>query len=415
MPRWQNQSRLFGCRPTRILTPQSSTAVGTVVAEAAAAQSPVRMVGAGTVQGDVAVSSGVLLRADALTDLQWVEADVVRVGAGVSLAKLEADLHRSGRAIAGLAGPSDATVAGTVSTSGYGFRVPLNCAVRALELVTADGDVRWYSADTDIARAAMGGIGAFGIITALELHTVPAYWNNVTSTTLTFDDAAQNWRDWVQDSAWLQWWWVPGSQRVLVWRAGPAVANMPPTAAALPTPTEPRWRRRVGLAVPLLLPRLNRTAVLGAAADLAAPWSAGVRGPDARAVSTTWTVPLDQALPALRILRESLRGAAQTTTTALIVRALDADTGLLSPFRDRRSALISARVHLPAPFERYFRAVADALAPFDARPHLASYLPQTPASPLAGHPGVAAARELRAALDPSGLFDSAAVARLLGS
>ena len=402
MPRWQNQSRLFGCRPTRILTPPSSAAVGTAVAEAAAAQSPVRMVGAGTAHGDVAVSGGVFLRAEALADLKWREADVVRVGAGVSLATLVAELHRSGRAIAGLAGPSDATVAGAVSTSGYGFRVPLNSAVRALELVGADGDVKWYSADTDVARAAMGGIGAFGIITALDLHTIPAYWHHVTSTTVTFEDAVQNWRDWVQDSAWLQWWWVPGSQRVLVWRAGPAVADRPQTAAALPTPTEPRWRRRVGLAVPMLLPRLNRTAVLGAAADTAASWSAGVLGPSARTVGTTWTVPLDQALPALRTLRESLRAAAQTTTTALVVRTVDADTGLLSPFRERRSALISARVRLPAPFERYFRAVADALAPFDARPHLASYLPQTPQSPLGGHPGVVAARELRVTLDPAG-------------
>lgn len=419
MPRWQTQARLFGARPVRILTPKSAAEVSAAVGEATERELAVRMVGGGTAAGPVAVCNGIMLRPTALTQLTWIDPEVIRVGAGVTVSTLVAELRRRGRAIAGIAGPADATVAGSVSTAGYGPHEPLAASVQSLEMVAADGRVRLVVADEPWGRAAVGGLGGFGIITAVEVRTSAAYNDIVTTDVLAFEEALAGWREWADDAAWMQWLWVPGAERVLVRRGTrePAVAAGADAvrASMLPAAHEARWRRRAGLAVPLLLPRLNRNAVVGAAAQspTSVAWSAGVHRDTARELATTWTVPIDQALPALRMLREALRTTAQSTTTALSVRTIDADTGLLSPFYQRRSALISARVRLPAPFERYFTAVAAALAPFDARPHWGSYVPEAENSPMAGHPGGAAAREVRDQIDPLGLFDSAAVARLL--
>ena len=387
------------------------------VTEAAARDLRVRMVGGGFAVGPVAMCDGILLKPDALTRMEWLDPEVILVAAGVTLAALVTELQAAGRGLDGLAGPAAATLAGAVSTAGYGPRAPLSNSVQALHLVGADGASQRVASDQPLARAAMGGLGAFGLITAVELRTLPTCSDEVTTTVATFDDALDSWREWDTTAHWLRMLWVPGSRRVAIHRGVRTPAGQGALSTAQPTIAEPRWRRRLGLAVPLVLPRLNRDAVVGSpnGSQTHVAWSAGVAHGTTREITTTWSVPLDCTLPALRTLREALRSAAASTTTAISVRTIDADAGLLSPFVDRRSALISARVRLPAPFERYFASVAGALVPFSARPHWGSYLPDTGDAPMAGHPGVTPARALRAQIDPQGLFDSMAVARLLGS
>lgn len=135
--------------------------------------------------------------------------DVVRIGAGASLAQVYSALGAAGRAISS---GSCATVgaAGLILGGGVGVLVRawgLSCdALTAVEIVTADGRARVVDAvnDPDLFWACQGGGGGqLGIVTALRLSTHPAPVLSTFSLRFLFADAAA-----VID-AWQRW--APGA------------------------------------------------------------------------------------------------------------------------------------------------------------------------------------------------------------
>ena len=108
-------------------------------------------------------------------DTVRVSGSAARVGAGVRLAPLYAELARRGQALAAgscpTVGLSGMTLGGGVGvlTRAYG----LTCdAVTGATVVTADGQLR--RADPDLLWALKGGGGSFGVVTAWDLELRPA-------------------------------------------------------------------------------------------------------------------------------------------------------------------------------------------------------------------------------------------------
>jgi xylitol oxidase len=104
---------------------------------------------------------------------------LVRVSGGVSYGTLATYLHERGFALHNLGSLPHISVAGACATATHGSGVGngnLATAVRALELVTADGgDVEVGSSpDGDLAGAVVS-LGALGIVTSLTLRVEPAY------------------------------------------------------------------------------------------------------------------------------------------------------------------------------------------------------------------------------------------------
>ena len=87
-------------------------------------------------------------------------------------------LHERGWALANLASLPHISVAGAVATATHGSGAGnqnLAAAVVALELVTANGDVRTLTRRDPHFAAAVVGMGAVGIVTRLELTIEPTY------------------------------------------------------------------------------------------------------------------------------------------------------------------------------------------------------------------------------------------------
>lgn len=126
--------------------------------------------------GQVAIAGGLHLDMRRMNGLVKLDraARVARVQAGMRWRALQDILDPVGLAVQTMQSYANFTAGGTVSVNGHGRYVgngPVGNSVRALQLVLADGSVVEASRtqNTDLFRAAIGGYGAVGVITEVEL------------------------------------------------------------------------------------------------------------------------------------------------------------------------------------------------------------------------------------------------------
>jgi xylitol oxidase len=108
------------------------------------------------------------------------QARTVTVEGGIKYGELAPYLHQNGFALHNLASLPHISVAGSVITATHGSGVKngnLATAVRALELITADGSMVLLSREKEEKHflASVVGLGAFGVITKLTLALQPTY------------------------------------------------------------------------------------------------------------------------------------------------------------------------------------------------------------------------------------------------
>ncbi|KAI1701860.1 FAD binding domain-containing protein [Ditylenchus destructor] len=106
----------------------------------------------------------------------------VIVQGGITYTDLAPFLQYLGYGLPNLASLGEITVAGAIQTGAHGSGRSLqNLAnhVRSMQLVLADGSLRTYGPNDPELKAAAVGLGAFGVITQVELKLVPTF--NVTN------------------------------------------------------------------------------------------------------------------------------------------------------------------------------------------------------------------------------------------
>jgi len=173
-----NVTGLYAVEVARIEAPRSTTEV----AAAVKAWRGRIAVGGGrySMGGQVAVKGGLHLDMRQMNGLVWLRpADrTVRVQAGMRWRDLQDLLDPQGLAVKIMQSYANFTVGGSVSVNCHGRYVglgPVGHSVRALQIVTADGSVieATPNANADWFAAAIGGYGAVGVITEVELDIVP--------------------------------------------------------------------------------------------------------------------------------------------------------------------------------------------------------------------------------------------------
>jgi alditol oxidase len=135
---------------------------------------------------DIADTTGDLIVLDRLDPGVTIDpaARTVTASAGLRYGDLARALHVEGWALGNLASLPHISIAGTVATGTHGSGVgnrSLAAAVAGLELVSADGGIRWMRrGDADFAGAVVS-LGALGIVTRMTLDIVPAFdvWQTV--------------------------------------------------------------------------------------------------------------------------------------------------------------------------------------------------------------------------------------------
>lgn len=143
-------------------------------------ESKVRALGSRHSFTDLADSPGVLVDVSGLRGAVEVDeaARTVRVPAGMRYGELAVALHERGWALANLASLPHISVAGAVATGTHGSGDAvgsLAAAVTALELVDGRGELVRLDASHPDLPGAVVGLGALGVVTAVELGVEPSY------------------------------------------------------------------------------------------------------------------------------------------------------------------------------------------------------------------------------------------------
>jgi FAD/FMN-containing dehydrogenase len=170
----ENVTRLYAVEVARVLRPRSREAVRDAVL-----QWPGRIaVGGGcySMGGQVAVAGGLHLDMRKMNRLVWLrpETKTVRVQAGMCWRDLQDRIDPHQLSVRTMQSYANFTIGGSVSVNAHGRYVghgPLGHSVLALQLVLADGEIVEADRRTrpELFRAAIGGYGALGVITEVEL------------------------------------------------------------------------------------------------------------------------------------------------------------------------------------------------------------------------------------------------------
>lgn len=402
--------------PRRTDRPLDEAGVVTAVRRAAERGTPVRPTGAGgRVPGPLVRTDHVLLDASALTGVVAMpppEASgegTVRVRAGETVAALCAALAAEGRSLATVPDAPRATVGGAVQLGMYGgapAEGSMSAQVGAARLVDGRGRVHEVTgADLDAVRC---GLGALGVLTAVELRTVPLRLLRV-------HEAAARTEDLLADGVLGGHAWtecdvaVHTGQAVVRW-ADPVDDDEPEPAAR----DAESWGRAV-----------SRMASSWWSSRTAWPppqrWAPGTQGPPHTVLPdpqpwdpdlAEWAVPLASLGGVLRELGAAV-AARGRELRPVRVRTGRAETGLLHPASGRDTAYLRIRTRGAdqEPVRRLAGAVCEDAG---GRPCWTTRHAWSPDELAVAYPGWAAFGEVRDRFDPDRRFTDPYLARVLG-
>lgn len=170
----ENVTRLYTVGVERVATPRSREAVR----DAMLGWPGLIAVGGGrySMGGQIAVAGGLHIDMRAMNRLVWLspETKTVRVEAGMRWRDLQDHVDAHQLSVQTMQSYANFTIGGSVSVNAHGRYVghgPVGHSVRALQLVLANGEMVEVDRQRrpELFRAAIGGYGAVGVISEVEL------------------------------------------------------------------------------------------------------------------------------------------------------------------------------------------------------------------------------------------------------
>ncbi|MFI2103029.1 D-arabinono-1,4-lactone oxidase [Isoptericola sp. NPDC019693] len=430
-------------QPARRVTPRDEGELGAVVAAAAAEGLRVRAMGAGHSFTAAAVTDGVHLGLDRLAGIEAVApqpdgTSLVTVRAGTRLHHLNRLLAALGLAMRNLGDIDRQSVAGAISTGTHGTGARLGglaTQVRGVRVVTGDGTVRSASdaaapgsPERELFEVARLGLGTAGVLSAVTLEVVPAFWLRAQEEPWPLDRVLEQLDEYVDGNDHAEFYWFPGTRRALTKRNNRATADEVDAWAAARAgrlgavrTAGARTRalldeevlsngafevvNRLALAAPGLVPRLNAVSAraLGAKTYLAPSADVFVTRRRVRFVEMEYALPRAALRGVLDELDAWLRASGEPVPFPVEVRFAAADDVWLSTAHGRETAYVAVHQYAPMPYQRYFSAAEQIFAAAGGRPHWGKLHTRT-AEHLADHYPLADVARVRAAVDPGGVF-----------
>ena len=352
------------------------------------------------------------------------EAGTVRVAAGVRYGELAVAAHAAGLALPTMGSLPHISVGGASATGTHGSgnaSRSLSSSVRAVELVTAGGDLLHLSREEnpELFPGAVLSLGALGVFTHLTLDLVPAA---PMRQTVHLDFPAER-----MDEGSLAQMLGAGASVSLFhhWDGHIAQAwvkqRMGSDATSPDTALPESWlggRRAPGPVHPL--PGMSadsctdQTGQPGPAHERLPHFRLEFTPSSGEEIQSEYFVPrerIGEALAAVMPLGERIRPLLQASE----MRTVAADELWLSPAQHRDSACVHFTwQRRPAEVAALLPEIEERLAPFAPRPHWGKVFALDPEVVRARYPDLARFRALRDRLDPDRTFRNAYVDRLLG-
>jgi FAD-linked oxidoreductase len=429
-PGWRNWGGNQHCTPAAIESPRSDLEVAEAVRRAHDAGQTVKVVGTGHSFTDIACTTGRMMSVDDLDRVVDVDRDQCRitVEAGITIHRLNEELAVRGLALANLGDIDRQTIAGAVSTATHGTGATfggLATFVRALELVTADGDVVRCSAELEpeVFHAARVGLGALGVVTQVTLQCVPAFNLHHVEQRRRVDGVLEELDDLVDGNEHFEFYWMPHTESCAT------IANNRTEDPPVVKSAYKQWRAEVfypnyffgavvaaGRVVPSLVPRLNNLVADGVGTTELTNRSDRILCSTrlVRFVEMEYSVPRARARDAVRGVQDVIERNDLRIGFPIEVRFTAPDDIPLSTAHGRDSCYVAVHVPRGVDFEPYFRGVEGLMNELDGRPHWGKMHYQTAATLAPRYPEWDRFQAVRRKLDPEGRFANAYLDRVLG-
>lgn len=427
---WRNWGRNQTCEPAAVEEPESLLEVQDALARATAVGQRVRVAGAGHSFTGVVCTDGRLVRLDRLDRVLAADPDAgtVLVEAGIPLWKLNEALAVRGLALANLGDIDRQSIAGAVATATHGTSLRyggLATAIRGLELLSAAGEAIWCSPneEPEVFHCARVGLGALGIVTKVELACEPAFRLHAEERPRRWDAFLAEWPELAAANDHVDSYWFPHTDTCTT-----KVSNRTDE----PIRVRGEWRRwrdevvlanyvfgagvELGKLAPALVPPLARAVAgsLGRTEVVDRSDRVFCTRRLVRFVEMEYSIPLGDAIEALRAIRELIDDEGLRVAFPVELRALVGDDIPLSTAYGAPRAYLA--VHLPSgtPYETYFRGVEAIMDGFGGRPHWGKLHFQDAARLAPRYPEWDRFQRVRARLDPDGRFANAELDHVLG-
>ncbi|HET9094573.1 MAG TPA: D-arabinono-1,4-lactone oxidase [Solirubrobacteraceae bacterium] len=427
---WSNWDGRQRCAPQLIERPRDVDELRGALDHARAAGRRVRVAGSGHSFTGLAVTDGVQISLERMTQVLAVDptSGLVQVEAGITIGALNAALDRHGLALENLGDIDRQSLAGATATGthGTGRRLGnLSSQLREVELMTADGTLLTLDAtrDPDAWRAARVSLGALGVITSLTLQTVPAYRLRGVDGPAPLEATLEQLDRLAETHDHFELYWFPYSPTALLRRNDRTEAAVTPRSRVRAHLEDIvlvnhglSVLSRLGRRAPRLIPRLNRlaTRAAGCSDRVDVSHRIFVSPRLVRFTEMEYAIPRAHAAEAVRAIRGELERRRPPVNFPIEVRFVAADDALLSPAYGRDSCYIAVHVFDRMEYETYFRLVEEIMVGLDGRPHWGKRHGQTAATLAPRYPEWERFQAVRARLDPEGVFGNDELERVLG-
>lgn len=394
---WHNWSGVEKAQPRAIVQPTSEAELIQIIDRAGASAERVKAVGAGHSFMSAAVTDGTLVNLDKMGGL-------IRVDKDAMTARLRAG---TGMGFTGFAG-----------------------MVRAFRIVTPDGQAIECSPDAPglagrLFHLARISLGAYGVITEVELDVVDTFVLHAVEAAEPVGPVVANFPQRATAVDHFEFYWFPTT----------GVAHTK-TNTRLPgdTPTQPSARWKAVLEDEVLnngvyyglntlahyAPALTRPMAKLCAATLAqreysnVAHDVFVSSRRVRFNEMEYAVPLADAPEVIKDVMHAMNTCGERVLFPIEVRGTAGDDVPLSTAKGRESCYIAVHRFHKDDHRALFRHIEPILKTAGGRPHWGKIHTLTHEDLLERHEDLAAACELRAEVDPAGMFRNSMVDRVFG-
>ena len=389
------------------------------------------MTGAGHSFTGAAVTEGLLLRPEGLTELRSVDTGtgLVTAEAGMPLKVFNARLAEQGLALANMGDIQEQTLAGATQTATHGTgrdAAGLVSQIAGLELVLADGSVVTCSRDErpELFDAARAGLGALGVVTAITWQTVPAFLLQAREEPMAWDEVLARLDEFAADNEHFEFYWFPHTDGCLTKR------NNRTAGPARPLGRFRHWlddeflsnsvfevANRVAHRLPGTITTINGVSAraLGARTYTDVSYEVFTSPRRVRFKEQEYAVPREELADALREIRALIERRGWRISFPIEVRLLPSEDTWLSMAYGRDSAFIAIHVYHATPHEEYFRGVEEVLTPLGGRPHWGKLHTRDAAYLEGVYPRFGDFLALRDRLDPDRRFANRYLTQVFGT
>lgn len=434
--KWSNWSGAVTSNPTQIVQPADEAEVIALVKKTAASAGRLKAVGAAHSFTPVAQTDGTLVNLDKMSGLVKFDEEkmTVTLRAGTRLRDCPAILRPLGVAFANQGDVDPQSIIGAISTGTHGTGVGFTGfagMVRSFRMVTPDGEAHFChpdaedSLDRELYDLCRISLGAYGIITEVEMDVVPTFVLEAKEAAEPVTPVVENFGEHAHAVDHLEYFWFPGTD----------VAHVKTnTRKPGDTPTNPipRWKsvldddvlgngaflamNKLSGAFPKLTTPLAKIAAKGLAqreySDVA--HDVFVTSRLVKFNEMEYSVPLADATEVLSEVHKTINAMDEQVLFPIEVRATGADEVPLSTAKGRESCYIALHRYHTQDQWAYFRRIEPIFKAAAGRPHWGKMHSLNHEDLLERHEDLARATELRAKVDPQGVFRNAMVDRIFG-